>query len=97
VKWCLEAGIVKPEATAVARQQLGKHVPMAMNTCIRIEELLDAVTFMWSIPRLCTTQFVMKGKSVISFSQIILFQYLIAYFFLLQAAYIPGQKLDINR
>jgi hypothetical protein len=39
---------MKPEETAVARQQLGKFVPAAMNACAPIEELLDVVSSMQS-------------------------------------------------
>jgi hypothetical protein len=35
--------IVEPEEMAVARQQLGKHVAMAMNTHVTVEEVLDKV------------------------------------------------------
>jgi hypothetical protein len=34
---------VEPEETAVARQWLGKHVPVAMNTYVTTKEELDAV------------------------------------------------------
>jgi hypothetical protein len=34
----------------VATQRLGKHVPVAMNTHAKIEELLDAVFSLRSVP-----------------------------------------------
>jgi hypothetical protein len=36
-------GIVEPEEMAVARQQLGKHVAMAINTHVTVGEVLDTV------------------------------------------------------
>jgi hypothetical protein len=45
----LKAGILEPEETAVAVQQLGKHVPMVTNTHATIEGLLDAVFSMLSV------------------------------------------------
>jgi hypothetical protein len=50
VTLCLKAGIVEPEETAVTRRRLGKHIPAATNTHAVIEELLDAVFCMRSVP-----------------------------------------------
>jgi hypothetical protein len=36
--WRPKAGIVKPEETCIARQRLGKHIPVATNTHAPIEE-----------------------------------------------------------
>jgi hypothetical protein len=36
-------GIMKPEEIAVARQPLGKHIPLTMSSHATIEELLDEV------------------------------------------------------
>jgi hypothetical protein len=38
VTWHQKAGIVEPQQTSVARQQLGKHIPVAMNTHATIDE-----------------------------------------------------------
>jgi hypothetical protein len=43
-----EAREVKAEEIAVARQRIGKHVPMAMNTCLKVE-LLAVVFNMQSV------------------------------------------------
>jgi hypothetical protein len=40
---------VEPEKMAVAGQQLGKHIPTAMNTHATTEELLDMVFSMQSV------------------------------------------------
>jgi hypothetical protein len=52
VTWCLEAGIVEREETATARQQIGKHVVMAVNEHSTTEELLEAVFSTQSLPGL---------------------------------------------
>jgi hypothetical protein len=44
-----ERWIVEPEETTIARQRVGKHVPVAMNTHTAIEELLDMVFSVWSV------------------------------------------------
>jgi hypothetical protein len=41
---------VKPEETAVAGQRLGKHMSPAMDTHAIIEEILEAVFYMSSVP-----------------------------------------------
>jgi hypothetical protein len=38
VTWCLKAGTVEPEQTAVSRQRLGKHVSAAMDIYIICSE-----------------------------------------------------------
>jgi hypothetical protein len=48
----LKAGIVQPEETFTVRQRLGKHVPAATNTKAKIEELLETVFSVGSVPRL---------------------------------------------
>jgi hypothetical protein len=45
----LKAGIVEPEETVVARQQLGKMFPAATNTQAIIEVPLDAMLSMRSV------------------------------------------------
>jgi hypothetical protein len=45
----LEAGIVKPEKSAIVRQGLSKHVPAATNTHATLEKLLNTVFFMQSV------------------------------------------------
>jgi hypothetical protein len=44
----VEAGIVEPEETTTALQRLRKHDPAATDTNATIEELLDAVSSIWS-------------------------------------------------
>jgi hypothetical protein len=43
---------VQPEETAIARQRHGKHVSVAVDMHATVEELLEAVFSMWSVPRL---------------------------------------------
>jgi hypothetical protein len=45
---CSLSGCVPP-SPIVARQRLSKHVPAAMNTHARIEELLDTPFSMWCV------------------------------------------------
>jgi hypothetical protein len=45
----LSPSIVEPEEITVAKQQLIKHVPAAVNTHTMIEALLDAVFSVWSM------------------------------------------------
>jgi hypothetical protein len=51
---CLKAGIVEPKEKAVARHQLSKYIPAAINTNTTIGELLDVV-FSTSTSRLPLT------------------------------------------
>jgi hypothetical protein len=48
----LNARIVGPGKTSIARQWLNKTVPVAMDTRITIQELLEEVFFMWSVLKL---------------------------------------------
>jgi hypothetical protein len=48
----LKAGIVEPEETSIARKQFRKHVPAATNTQATIEELVEMVFSVGSVPRL---------------------------------------------
>jgi hypothetical protein len=41
---------VDPEETAIARQWLGKHVPVALDAHITVGELMEVV-FVWSMPK----------------------------------------------
>jgi hypothetical protein len=43
---------VDPEETAVSRQRYGKHVYLAVDTHPTIEELLEAVFYVWFMLRL---------------------------------------------
>jgi hypothetical protein len=43
---------VEPEETAIAGQHHGKHMSAAMDTHATVEELLEAVFSVWSMPRL---------------------------------------------
>jgi hypothetical protein len=43
---------VEPEETVIARQWLGKHASVAKDMHATMEELLDVVFSMWSVPRL---------------------------------------------
>jgi hypothetical protein len=52
VKYRLKASSSELEETAVARERLGKHVPAATNTDATIEELLEAVFYVGSVPGL---------------------------------------------
>lgn len=45
---------MEPEETAAARKRLEKHVSTATNMHATVEELLEAVFSMWSVPRLCS-------------------------------------------
>jgi hypothetical protein len=47
----LKARIVEEQA-AVDRKRHGNHVSVAMNKRAKTEELLEAVSFVWSVPRL---------------------------------------------
>jgi hypothetical protein len=44
--------IVEQTDAGTARQQHGKHLSAAADTCATVEELLDAVFSTWSVPRL---------------------------------------------
>jgi hypothetical protein len=68
----LNARIVEPEEMAVARQWLGKHFPLVMNTHVTTEELLDIVFFS-AVCVISDIQYVVKGKQMISSSQNFLF------------------------
>jgi hypothetical protein len=48
----MKARIADPEKTTIARQQHGKQFSAVMNNHATTEELLEAVSFMWSMPRL---------------------------------------------
>jgi hypothetical protein len=37
---------------SIARQQLSKHIPLATNAQTMREELLEALFYMWSVPKL---------------------------------------------
>jgi hypothetical protein len=52
VAWHLKGGIVEPEETTVARQRLDKHVSTAMDMHAKLEELLETVFSMQSVPML---------------------------------------------
>jgi hypothetical protein len=52
VTYWLKARSAEQKETTVARERLGKHVPVATDTQATIEELLEAVFSMWSVPRL---------------------------------------------
>jgi hypothetical protein len=52
VKRCMEVKIAEQEQVAGARQWHGKHVSAAMNNHATIEELLEVVFSIWSMPRL---------------------------------------------
>jgi hypothetical protein len=71
----LKAIIMEPEETAVARQEVGKHVPAAMNTHAIIE-LLDAV-FLYAIRVISNTQHIVKEKWATSSSQNFLLLFII--------------------
>jgi hypothetical protein len=51
---------MEPAETADARQQLGKHIHMAMNTHTAIEKLLGAAFY--TVCAIANTQYVMKGQ-----------------------------------
>jgi hypothetical protein len=50
--WCLKAVIVEPEQMTVPTEQLGKHTSTTTDTHTTIEELVEAVSSMWSVLRL---------------------------------------------
>jgi hypothetical protein len=52
VAYLLKARIVESEETAVARKLHGKHISSVTNTHATIEELLEAVFSLRSVPRL---------------------------------------------
>jgi hypothetical protein len=52
VTWRLKATIVAPEKMSIARQLLGKHIPMAVNIQTTLEELLEALSCVWPMPKL---------------------------------------------
>jgi hypothetical protein len=52
VTWHLKGGIVEPEQMAAVRLCLSKHMSAAMDMPATIEELLEAVFSMQSMPRL---------------------------------------------
>jgi hypothetical protein len=52
VTYRLKARSAEREETAVAKQGLGKQVSSARNNQAKIEELLEAMFSMWSVPRL---------------------------------------------
>jgi hypothetical protein len=47
----LKPAIMESEETAVARQRFGRYIPAETNTHSAIEELLDAVFSMRSLPK----------------------------------------------
>jgi hypothetical protein len=51
VTWRLKARIVEREETAIASQRLGEHAPAATDAHATMEELVDAVFSMRSVPR----------------------------------------------
>jgi hypothetical protein len=52
VTWHLKGGIVEPEDMALARQRLDKHLSETTDTHATIEDLLEAVVPLRSVPRL---------------------------------------------
>jgi hypothetical protein len=48
----MKAGTMEPEEMTIGMQRLSKYVPATTSTHTTVEELLDVVFSMWSVPRL---------------------------------------------
>jgi hypothetical protein len=52
VTWQLKAGILEQIDATIARQRCCKHVSAATDMHATVEKLLDAMFFVWAVPRL---------------------------------------------
>jgi hypothetical protein len=51
VTWQLKVGAVEQDQAAGTRQRRGKHVSAVTNQHATVDEVLEVVFYMWSVPR----------------------------------------------